>query len=171
MERPPSTLDKVPLGASRAVLAALPMTERCLPMNQVNSEPEKNTHPQETHLCIAKPTFHAPKEKEGSYFCYMEEWGGSTLNLTWDAFFLVTSPINVPGIHEVVSGFPRTWGNQCCPIWMEWLYHFTPRLETCLSQEVWSWVRLSILNGILEPFTNPWGYISIQLNSWRETRR
>lgn len=76
MERPHSKLDKVPLGASRAVFTALPMTERYLPMSQVNSEPKKNIHPQETHPGVVKPTFHAPKEKEPRYFCCMEEWEG-----------------------------------------------------------------------------------------------
>lgn len=128
MERTYSKLDKVTLGASRAVLIVLPMTKRCLPMSQVNSEPEKNTNPQETHS--RKSTFHAWKEKEGSYFCYKEE--GSTLNFAWGAFFLVNSPINGPGIHEVVSG------------------HALNCLAKWVSEDLWKSV-LPHLDGVIVP--------------------
>lgn len=76
-----------------------------------------------------------PGKRRGVIFAVWRSEEGSTLNFAWGTYFLLTSPINVPGIHEVVSGFPRTWGNHCYPIWMGGLHHFTPRLEMGLSQE------------------------------------
>lgn len=111
MERPHSRLDKVPLGASKCVNPlAYDLEAPALESGKFSTREKYSgfLYPRETHPGTAKPIVLLKGKRSLVVFAAWENEEGSTINFVWGAFFLVTSPINVQGIHEAVSGFPRT---------------------------------------------------------------